>query len=199
MTLWMVRHAQPLVDAGICYGQLDMKADADATQTCAQALAKVLPPDITVVTSPLQRCEQLARALLAAKPDLTIKKDGRLQEMNFAAWEGQPWADIARDELDAWAANFAHYQPGGSGESVNTFMARVASAFDELPRNANTLWVTHAGVIRAVELIASGTRRLLRADQWPTAAPAYGQWCKLDISSSTQKTPWHPIWTDNSL
>ena len=199
MTLWMVRHAQPLIDSGICYGQLDMKADTAATLSCAQALAKTLPPGITLATSPLQRCEQLAQALLRLEPDLTVKKDPRLQEMNFGAWEGQPWADIARCELDAWTADFAYYQPGGSGESVNTFMTRVASAFDELPRNADTLWVTHAGVIRAVELIASGTRQLQEASQWPMAAPAYGQWCKLDLSSSTQKTPWQPIWTDNSL
>ena len=179
MTLWIVRHAQPLVGAGICYGQLDMKADADATRTCAQALAKVLPPGITVVTSPLQRCEQLARALLATKPDLTIKKDVRLQEMNFGTWEGQPWVDIAGAELAAWTDDFAAYRPGGNGESVTQFMARVASAFDELPSAADTLWITHAGVMRAVELIASGKRQLQRADQWPIAAPAYGQWCKL--------------------
>ena len=197
--LYLVRHAQPLVDAGICYGQLDMKADASATLTCAQALVKVLPPGITVTTSTLQRCEQLAQALLGLVPDLTVKKDTRLQEMNVGAWEGQPWADIARAELDTWTADFAAYQPGGSGESVNAFMARVALAFDGLPTGADTLWVTHAGVIRAVKLIASGKRHLERADQWPVAAPAYGQWCKLDLPSATQKAPWPPIWTDNLL
>jgi alpha-ribazole phosphatase len=181
MTLWLVRHAQPLVAAGICYGQLDLKADTNATLTCAQALANALPPDIAVVTSPLQRCEQLAQVLLAARPDLTIKKDARLQEMNFGAWEGQPWATIARAELDAWTADFAAYRPGGSGESVSQFMARVASAFDEQPGAKDTLWVTHAGVMRAVELIAGGTRQLQRANQWPIAAPAYGQWCKLEL------------------
>jgi alpha-ribazole phosphatase len=60
-------------------------------------------------------------------------------------------------------------------------MARVASAFDELPGAKDTLWVTHAGVMRAVELIAGGTRQLQRANQWPIAAPAYGQWCKLEL------------------
>ena len=158
-----------------------MKANASATLACAQALANILPSGITVVTSTLQRCEQLAQALLTLNPDFTMKKDARLQEMNFGAWEGQPWADIARDELAAWTADFAAYQPGGSGESVNAFMARVARAFDELPTAADTLWITHAGVMRAVELIASGKRQLQRADQWPVAAPAYGQWCKLAL------------------
>ena len=202
MTLWMVRHAQPLVDAGTCYGQLDMPADASATLACAQALVNILPPGISVTVSPLQRCEQLAQALLGLQPDLTIKKDARLQEMNFGAWEGQRWADIARAELDAWTADFDGYRVGGRGESVNAFMVRVAAAFDEMPYAENTLWITHAGVIRAVQLIASGQRRLQRADQWPVAAPAYGQWCKLDAPPTppaTQKAPWPPIWTDNSL
>ena len=181
MTLWLVRHAQPLVDAGICYGQLDLKADADATLTCAQALAEVLPAGISVVTSPLQRCEQLTHMLLAARPDLTIKKDARLQEMNFGAWEGQPWATLARAELAAWTADFANYQPGGSGESVRQFMARVASALDDLPQRRDTVWVTHAGVIRACGLIRQGLRQITRADQWPLDAPPCGQWTRFQL------------------
>ena len=181
MTLWMVRHAQPLVGAGICYGQLDVKADVRATQTCAQALANILPPDITVVTSPLQRCEQLSQALHAERPDLRFEKNAQLQEMNFGAWENRPWADIARAELDAWTADFANYKPGDNGESVTAFMTRVACAFDASPHDCDSVWITHAGVIRASRLIARGLRRLTSADQWPLEAPAYGQWTKLKL------------------
>jgi alpha-ribazole phosphatase len=60
-------------------------------------------------------------------------------------------------------------------------MARVASAFDELSGRADTLWITHAGVIRAAELIARGVRQIARADEWPIDAPAYGQWCTLEL------------------
>ena len=34
--LWLVRHARPLVAPGICYGRLDMQADAQATADAAQ-------------------------------------------------------------------------------------------------------------------------------------------------------------------
>ena len=186
-SLFLVRHAQPLIEAGMCYGQLDMPAEASATLACAQALVNILPPGIAVVTSPLQRCEQLAQALSRLQSNLTVKKDARLREMNFGGWEGRPWADIARAELQAWTDDFASYRPGGSGESVNAFMARVAAAFDALPRTADTLWITHAGVIRAVQLIASGQRQLQQADQWPVAVPAYGQWCKLDLPNQQRK------------
>ncbi len=181
MTLWLVRHAQPLVEPGICYGQLDVAADPHATHICAQALAKVLPPGIAVTSSPLQRCEQLMPVLLGLQPDLTLKTDARLQEMDFGDWEGRAWADIPRAELDAWTADFADYAVGKTGESVARFMARIASAFDELPGTSDTLWITHAGVIRAAQLLARGVRQVERANEWPAQALAYGQWCKLGL------------------
>ena len=181
MTLFLVRHALPLIDKGICYGQLDVPADPTATQACAQELQKTLPRHLCAVTSPLQRCELLALELIDLQPDLMIKTDIRLQEMNFGQWEGQAWDSIDPDELTAWTDDFAHYRAGGTGESVTQFMTRVAEAFDALDPAIDTLWVTHAGVIRAASLLAQGVRHIRRADQWPTDAPSYGQWCKLTI------------------
>ncbi|MES2415349.1 MAG: histidine phosphatase family protein [Pseudomonadota bacterium] len=185
MRLWLVRHAQPLIGKGICYGQLDMKADMQATQDCAQALAAVLPEKIIVAASPLQRCGQLALALSVIRPALAIKQDARLQEMHFGNWEDRSWSSLPKDELDAWTEDFAGYPAGQTGENVTQFMGRVAAAFDELPTGQDTLWITHAGVIRAAQLLANGVRRVDRATQWPGDAPSYGQWCTLDIQSSS--------------
>ena len=193
MKLWLVRHAQPLVGSGICYGRLDMPADAAATAACARQLAALLPQGLRVACSPLQRCEQLAQALCAERPDLAYKTDARLQEMDFGQWEGRAWQAIARSELEAWTGDFAHYKVGHDGESVTAFMARVSAAFDALKSQTQTLtpalsqrareqerggvlWITHAGVIRAVELLGQGQRHVERADQWPLDAPKYGQW-----------------------
>ena len=195
MKLWLVRHAQPLIDAGICYGRLDMAADAEATAECAAKLATQLPAGLRVVSSPLQRCEQLAHALQALRPDLAYKTDGQLQEMDFGQWEGCAWQDIPRAELEAWTGDFAHYNVGHDGESVAAFMARVGAAFEGLtpqsqipamvPRtmaqDSGVLWITHAGVIRAVELLAQGVRHIERANQWPVEAPKYGQWRTLAL------------------
>lgn len=202
MNLWLVRHAQPLIDAGICYGRLDMAADADATAECAARLAAQLPTGLRVVSSPLQRCEQLAHALHALRPDLAYKTDGQLQEMDFGQWEGCAWQDIPHAELDAWTSDFAHYQAGHDGESVTAFMARVGAAFDGLKllsqtpamdqgtmaQESSVLWITHAGVIRAVELLAQGVRHITRADQWPVEAPKYGQWRTLALHAG-QRLP----------
>jgi alpha-ribazole phosphatase len=181
MKLWLARHATPLVDAGICYGRQDVAADAAATAECAQALAKQLPAGTRVSYSSLQRCAQLALALHVLRPDLVCTSDPRLQEMDFGAWEGRSWSDIAPTELQAWTDDFAEYAVGGSGESTRQVMERIASAFDELQCQSDTLWITHAGVIRAVELIARGVRQIARADEWPMDAPAYGQWCTLEL------------------
>ncbi|WP_341921115.1 histidine phosphatase family protein [Polaromonas sp. YR568] len=184
MTLWLVRHAQVLLASGTCYGALDVAADREATQQSAASLAAVLPAGAQISTSPLQRCERLAQALIGLRPDLTLQTDVRLQEMNFGAWEGRRWSDITRSDFDAWMADFAGHAVGGHGESVRTVMARVASAFDELRDGPPTVWVTHAGIIRAAQLLAGGIREVTRADQWPPDGVACGQWRTLELSLS---------------
>lgn len=179
MSLWLARHARPLVAPGCCYGQWDVPADAADTARAAQDLAQVLPHGVPVYASPLQRCEQLALALQGLRPDLAYRTDARLQELNFGAWEGQPWDAIARHELDAWAADFAHYRPGG-GESLVQMLARVAQALDE--RQARpALWISHAGVARCVQwLCQQPAGQLPTAAQWTAPAPAFGAWMVFD-------------------
>lgn len=174
MRLWLARHARPLVAPGVCYGALDVAADALATQAAAERLATALPADMVVCSSTLQRCEQLAQVLSALRPDLTLKFDARLREMDFGQWEGQTWESIGQSALDAWTADFAHYRPGG-GESVHGFMQRVGAAWDDVGPQP-MLWISHAGVARACNLLSAGIRTLHRADQWPQAAPGYGEW-----------------------
>ncbi len=180
MTLWLVRHATPLIKLGVCYGALDVPADPSATEHTAQALAQVLPLGIVVKSSTLQRCELLAQALHRLRPDLTYQTDARLAEMNFGQWEGQPWDTIGPGALQIWTDNFANHRAGG-GESVHAFMQRVAAAWDEVRDDAkatrhDTVWITHAGVIRACSLLAQGVRSVAQASAWPQAAPSYGQW-----------------------
>ena len=174
--LWLVRHALPLVDPGICYGASDMPADVAATQSCAQALARVLPNHARVFTSPLQRCAQLAQALRRLRPKLPITSDARLVEINFGAWEGWRWADIPKDAIDAWTQDFAHTRFGGR-ESVQQLMDRVASmrAFSHT-LGTPVVWLTHAGVVRAAVLLSAGLTQVSHADQWPLDGPGYGDW-----------------------
>lgn len=182
MTLWLVRHARPLVAPGVCYGALDVPADADATAKAAQALAAELPPNLFVQVSPLQRCEQLAQVLRGLRPDLTFKTEVRLQEMDFGVWEGVAWNDIPRDALEAWTADFGGHRFGGV-ESANDVLQRVAQVWDACRTAAQpVVWITHAGVIRATNLIAQNQRAVIHAEDWPRKAPAFGAWQTLRMN-----------------
>lgn len=181
MKLWLVRHARPLIEPGVCYGATDMAADVEATEACAQALAQVLPEGVRVMTSPLQRCIQLAQALQTLRPDLQATPDARLAEMNFGCWEGVRWDAIPKDAYARWMAEFSTCRFGGC-ESVGEFMQRVALARSDTAAQARpSVWITHAGVARAMTWLAQGWALVERADQWPRDAPEWGQWWERDV------------------
>ena len=193
--LWLVRHAAPLVAPGTCYGALNIPADAAATHAAASRLAAALPVAPRVLYSTLQRCEQLALDLQALRPDLTATPDARLREMDFGAWEGQRWNDIAKSDIDAWTAAFATHAPGG-GERLSAMLARISAALRFAAQGAaenagdraggehgpnvavnDVVWITHAGVARCVHWLQQhGDTALPRADEWPQAAPGWGEW-----------------------
>ena len=175
MTLWLARHARPLVAPGMCYGALDIAADAELTLASAQALAQALPQDTSVQVSPLQRCRQLADALQDLRPDLHFQTDARLREMDFGHWEGVAWADIPRAAVDAWTADFAQHRFGGH-ESASEVLARVACAWDARDVATHTLWIAHSGVAQAATLLHQGIRQVAQAKDWPLSHLKYGEW-----------------------
>ncbi len=181
MKLWLVRHAPPLVEAGVCYGVSDMPADAAHTRDCAAQLAPLLPQGLTLWTSPLQRCGALAEQLRALRPDLSLRTDARLAELDFGCWEGVRWDDIPRAAFDDWTANFGAARFGGR-ESVNELLQRVAAVRAEVRAiGQDAVWVTHAGVLRAMALLANRRMRVTLARQWPRQAPGWGEWHILEL------------------
>jgi alpha-ribazole phosphatase len=179
MKLWLLRHAEVTLSAGLCYGASDVPADEDATRAAARAAADVLPGGLPVWVSGLARAGQLADALAALRPDLApARRDARLNEMHFGCWELQPWDAVPRDAFDAWTADFDGHRFGGT-ESVALLLARVADALDDARAAAGehgqALWITHAGVIRAVLHIARhGRAPVGAAARWPRDAAAPG-------------------------
>lgn len=176
MKLLLIRHARTVAADGLCYGCSDLPAPAEGTRAAAAAAVADLPPSgAELRCSPLQRCRVLADALTVLRPDLRALGDPRLSEMDLGDWEQRPWAEIGREALDAWSRDFADGRAGGSGESTRQFMQRVGAAYDDWRAGAgDAVWVTHAGVIRAVRLLHAGTRSVERADQWPAEPIAFG-------------------------
>ena len=149
-----MRHTRPALDKSYCYGSLDIEL-ADSFEVDAAEAMKRVPHVDRIVSSPLLRARRRAERVGASR-GLEVKIDARVSEMDFSAWEGRPWSEIPRDELDAWAADFLDARPHG-GESVRTFQQRCLDAVNEwADRPGDTLVVCHAGVVRAV--FAVGTR-----------------------------------------
>jgi alpha-ribazole phosphatase len=172
--VWLVRHAQPLIPAGVCYGITDMAADDEATRTAAAVVAAQLAPNTRVLSSPLRRCMQLTGELLRLRPDLRATSDSRLVEMDFGSWEGWRWEDIPKAAIDQWTAQFGTHRFGGR-ESVQELMVRVGAAWAESRADSQpTAWITHAGVIRAALLLSAGTTRVERSEQWPRQSLEFG-------------------------
>ena len=144
MMLYLIRHPRPLIAPGVCYGQLDV--DIDDPATLAATLRSQLPVGVPVISSPLQRCLKLARAM-----DPGCRTDPRLMEIAFGDWEGRAWDEIPRAEIDAWVADLMGYCPPG-GESAEQMAGRIRACLSSL-RHPHIVLVTHAGVIRQIVAI----------------------------------------------
>ncbi|MCB1939077.1 MAG: histidine phosphatase family protein, partial [Rhodocyclaceae bacterium] len=88
MELFLIRHPEPDVPEGTCYGRSDIGLAEDAGVAAAR-LRGILPAGIPVYTSPLLRCRSVAEHLSPAPA-----VDARLAEMHFGEWEMRRWDEI---------------------------------------------------------------------------------------------------------
>lgn len=175
MALILLRHTRPEAAEGLCYGRSDLPLAADFALESAR-LARELPPFTRILSSPLSRCLRLAQALADSR-DCPLSIDPRLVEMDFGRWEGQRWDAIARQELDAWAADLTGARPHG-GETVAELAARVTAALaDARSGPVPALVVCHAGVIKAALVAGQGQ------SAWQ-AQHDFGSWVALNDAGS---------------
>ncbi|WP_354682107.1 histidine phosphatase family protein [Cupriavidus necator] len=148
MDVVLIRHAQPDVPAGTCYGCLDLPLVSPLTPPVAR-IAAGLPAPARIVTSPLARASGTAQALAQSTGVAAIDSEPRLREIDFGSWEGVAWDAIDRAALDQWAADLLHARPHG-GESPAQAQARVAGWAGSLDLGSDDcLWVVgHAGPMR---------------------------------------------------
>lgn len=145
MELYLIRHPEPAVAPGTCYGRSDIGLAGDA-ETAAARLRAHLPAGIPVYSSPLMRCRSVAERLSPA-----ASVDERLAEMHFGEWEMRRWDEIERAVFDAWVADILNYAPPG-GESAAQMLARTLSFVDDLRAGGQraAAIVTHGGVLRVL-------------------------------------------------
>ncbi|MFT7042682.1 MAG: alpha-ribazole phosphatase [Candidatus Azotimanducaceae bacterium] len=181
MHLILLRHTLPVLSADVCYGSLDIALAASAAADFAQVLS-VLPAFDRIISSPLQRCRLLAAHIGAHTGKSVILEPG-LKEMDFGAWQGRAWDDIAIAEIDEWAADFEHGRPHG-GESVAQLRQRLKVIALQLQTSQKrpgetVLAVTHAGVIRA---LVAMTRRTAEEGDERNIQIGYGEYVALNLA-----------------
>jgi probable phosphomutase (TIGR03848 family) len=111
-----------------------------------------------IVTSPLERCQQTAAIIAAARDDggVALHVDERVGECRYGDWTGQPLKRLAADPL--WKVVQAHPSavrfPGKDGESMLGMQQRAVGAIRdwnaELGRDACYLVCSHGDVIKAI-------------------------------------------------
>ena len=176
LNLLLVRHPAPAAPIGLCYGRLDLPVQegADVLRLAASLASRTIR---RVWTSPAIRCRILADAI-ACGCGTAAMANKRLQELDFGAWEGRPWSEVSRSELDRWAAAPLTFAPPG-GETGAALVARVGRFCDHLRQTGeNAIVVTHGGPLRIMPALLRGEEPDLLA-----AAPPFGAVIALTLTT----------------
>jgi len=134
---------------------LDDRGQAQAA-AMAQRLAGV--PLEAIISSPLDRCQQTAAAIAAARPQgpMPVQTDERVGECHYGDWTGKPLRKLAAEPM--WRVVQAHPSaarfPGEDGESMADMQHRAVAAIRDwnarLGKDAAYLVCSHGDVIKSI-------------------------------------------------
>ncbi len=164
-TVLLVRHGVTEANrGGLLAGWTPGVHLADKGREQVQALGTRLAPVplAAVVSSPLERCQETAAAIVAARngSGLAVETDERVGECRYGDWTGQELKKLTKDPL--WKVVQAHPSaatfPGG--EALRETQARAVGAVRDwnarLGPEATYVVVSHGDVIKAVVADALG-------------------------------------------
>ena len=166
--LMIVRHGRTDHNAsGLLLGRIDAPLDPLGREQAA-AVATAIGSVDRVITSPLLRARETAAAF-GVEPII----DDRWIEVDYGSYDGTPLGEIPADIWQEWRTDPDFTPPGG--ESLATLGRRVASALEDLARDASatdrtTVIVTHVSPIKAAVCWALGVDQLVAWRLWVTNA-----------------------------
>lgn len=157
LELWLVRHGETVWNVA---GRVQGRGDPELSNTGCEQARKLRPrlahTDFTlVVSSDSRRSVQTAWLALPKAP---LQTDPRLRELDFGAWEGRTWGEVAAtdpDALTAWYAN-PYVNAPTDGESYTALVRRTRGWSESLPKSGRVLAFTHGGPIRSLLYALTG-------------------------------------------
>lgn len=165
-TVVLIRHGRTTANAaGMLAGRTPgVRLDEVGSEQAARTAARIAEvPLAAVVSSPLERCRQTARAVLRGR-DLKLVTERGLTECDYGEWQGRPLRELAQEPL--WRT--VQVQPSAAtfpgGESMLAMQARAVSAVRRLDvdmereHGPQAVWVavSHGDLIKAVLADALG-------------------------------------------
>ncbi len=167
-TVILVRHGRTTANAtGVLAGRtpgikLDDVGQEQADRT-GERLAVV--PLVGIVTSPLERCRQTAKAIATQQsPGPRMTSDKGITECDYGDWQGRSIADLTKEDL--WSIVQSHPAAAAfpGGESMAAMQARAVEAIRrrdaafEAEHGPGAVWVavTHGDIIKSVLADALG-------------------------------------------
>ncbi|MDP9735026.1 MSMEG_4193 family putative phosphomutase [Curtobacterium sp. 260] len=167
-TVLLVRHGRTTANAtGVLAGRTaGVALDRVGREQADRAAERIAPiPLAALVTSPLERCRQTARVLLARQqgsPDVRVER--AITEADYGDWQGRKLADLAKEPLwrTVQANPSAVVFPGG--ESMQTMQSRAVAAIRridaevEAQHGPTAVWVavSHGDIVKSVLADALG-------------------------------------------
>ena len=163
-TVILLRHGRTTANiGGVLAGWTpDVHLDERGREQAEAVAARLAPvPLAAVISSPLERCQETASAVVAGR-ELELQSDDRLGEARYGDWTGRPLKELVKEPL--WKVVQQHPSaavfPGAEGEGLAQTQARAVAAVREwnakLGPDAVWLACSHGDVIKAVLADALG-------------------------------------------
>lgn len=160
-TVVFVRHGLTAMTGPVLAGWTpELHLDDRGREQAAAVAARLAPvPFAAVLSSPLERCQDTAAALVDGR-DLTVTTEDRFGEARYGDWTGRELKTLAKDPL--WPVVQAHPSAARfpAGESLAETSARAVAAVRDwngrLGQDAVYAVVSHGDVIKAVLADALG-------------------------------------------
>jgi probable phosphomutase (TIGR03848 family) len=167
-TVILVRHGRTTANAsGVLAGRtagirLD-KVGSDQAAVVGERLRGL--PLVSVVSSPLERCRQTARAIVehqGGSPETPTEKG--ITECDYGEWQGRALADLAKEDLWSVVQNQPSAAVFPGGESLAAMQARSVAAIRrhdavfEADHGPGAVWVavSHGDIIKSILADALG-------------------------------------------